>query len=181
MEPDQVITLNPVSHPDRQVRRIGFELTDPYVEQCWAPLIGPSSTMLLRRLPELWSMHEPAEMEAKELSRSIGLGVGMGKNSPLVRTLDRLVRFRFARPGPSEPGLDVYTEVAPLGAHELAKVPQWSRDAHARLLDAHLEQFNGLSEHQAKIAAATARLDRVQHGHDRAPTASAVIQKSLGR
>ena len=50
-----------------------------------------------------------------------------------------------------------------------------------RLLDAHLEQFNGLSEYQAKIAAATARLDRVQHGHDRAPTASTVIQKSLGR
>ena len=120
-------------------------------------------------------------MEAKELSRSIGLGVGMGKNSPLARTLDRLVRFRFARPSASAVGLDVYTEVPPLGAHQLAKVPQWSRDAHARLLDAHLEQFNGLSEHQAKIAAATARLDRVQHGNDRAPTASAVIQTSLGR
>lgn len=44
-----------------------------------------------------------------------------------------------------------------------------------------LEHFNEPSEHQAKIAAATARLDRVQHGNDRAPTASAVIQKSLGR
>ncbi len=181
MEPHQIITLNPVSHPDRQVRRVGFDLTDPYVEQCWAPLIGPSSTMLLRRLPELWSTQEPAEVEASEFSRSIGLRSSVGKNSPLVRTLDRLVRFKFARPGASEHELDVFTEVPPLGVHQLAKVPQWSREAHTRLLDAHLEQFDGISEHQAKIAAATARLDRVQHGHDRAPIASAVIQKSLGR
>lgn len=181
MERDQVITLSPVSHPDRRVRQVGFGLTDPYVEQCWLALVGPSSTLLLRRLPELWQEQRPARIEASELSRSIGLGAGVGKTSPLLRTLDRLVHFKFAQPGASEHELDVYTEVPPLMAHQLGKVPQWTRDAHSRLLDAHLEQFDGLSEHQAKIAAATARLDRVQHGHDRTQSVSATTPRALGR
>ena len=155
MERDQVITLNPVSHPDRRVRQVGFGLTDPYVEQCWSAVVGPSTTLLLRRLPEL---------------------------CPLAYTLGRLVRFRFARPvGQQRDNLDVFVEVAPLMAHQLAKVPQWTRNAHDRLLDAHLEQFDGVSEHQAKIDAATARLDRAQFGHDQAPTAAPVLRKSLER
>ena len=72
MERDQVITLNPVSHPDRRVRQVGFGLTDPYVEQCWSAVVGPSTTLLLRRLPELWREHQPAQIEASELGRSLG-------------------------------------------------------------------------------------------------------------
>ena len=182
MERDQVITLNPVSHPDRRVRQVGFGLTDPYVEQCWSAVVGPSTTLLLRRLPELWREHQPAQIEASELGRSLGLSPSMAKHSPLAYTLGRLVRFRFARPvGQQRDNLDVFVEVAPLMAHQLAKVPQWTRNAHDRLLDAHLAQFDGVSEHQAKIDAATARLDRAQFGHDQAPTAAPVLRKSLER
>lgn len=182
MERDQVITLNPVSHPDRRVRQVGFGLSDPYLEQCWSALVGPSSTLLLRRLPELWEQQKPAQIEASELARTLGLGVGSGKHSPLAHTLDRLVRFRFAQwSGQERDNLDVYLEVPPLMAHQLAKVPQWTRDTHDRLLDAHLEQFSGISEHQAKIDAATARLDRAQFGRDQAPTAAKVVGRSLGR
>ena len=140
MERDQVITLNPVSHPDRRVRQVGFGLTDPYVEQCWSAVVGPSTTLLLRRLPELWREHQPAQIEASELGRSLGLSPSMAKHSPLAYTLGRLVRFRFARPvGQQRDNLDVFVEVAPLMAHQLAKVPQWTRNAHDRLLDAHLD------------------------------------------
>lgn len=182
MDRDQIITLMPVNHPNPRVRRVGFDLTDPYVEQCWAPILGPSSTLLLRRLPELWRQQDPAQVEASELSRSLGLGAGTGKNSRIASTMDRLVRFGFAQPhGPGRDHLDVYLEVPPLQARHLAKVPQWSRDAHDRLLGAHLEGFEGVSEHQAKIAAATARLDRVQHFSGRPPAASVGSHGALGR
>lgn len=182
MERDRPITLVPVDHPDLRVRRVGFGLTDPYVEQCWAPILGPSSTLLLRRLPELWRQQDPIQIAASELSRSLGLGAGTGNNSRIASTLDRLVRFGFAQPtGAGHDHLDVYLEVPPLQARHLAKVPQWSRDAHDRLLGAHLEGFEGVSEHQAKIAAATARLDRVQHATGRTPAASFGSNGALGR
>jgi hypothetical protein len=37
MENHDVLTLTPVPHPDGRVQRVGFDLTDPYVEQCWGP------------------------------------------------------------------------------------------------------------------------------------------------
>src|ERR671918_1693946 len=91
MEHDRLLTLSPAHHPNPKVRRVGFELTDPYVEQCWSGVIGPSSTLLLRRMPVLWTERVPAGMPASELSRSIGLGAGTSNNSRLAVTLKRLV------------------------------------------------------------------------------------------
>ena len=48
------ITFTPVNHPNRQVRQVGFDLSDTYVEQCWSAVVGPSAVVLLRRMPELW-------------------------------------------------------------------------------------------------------------------------------
>src|SRR3546814_11312313 len=85
MEPDQALCFTPVSHPDPRVQRVGFDLTDPYVEQCWSAVVGPTSVLLLRRLPTMWMARVPVEMGASELSQTLGLGVGVGKNSRLDR------------------------------------------------------------------------------------------------
>ena len=167
MERDRTLSFTPVDHPDSRVQRVGFDLTDPYVEQCWSAVVGPSSTLLLRRLPTLWVDRVPAEIDAGELSRSLGLGAGAGPNSRLGSTLDRLARFGLARPAPDGGGLDVYRQVAPLSPRHLARVPQWTSDAHERLFGAHLEQFDDLARHQANVASITARLDRLQHGTGR--------------
>mgnify|MGYP000019307435 CR=1 FL=1 len=60
MEHDRVLTFTPVNHPNRQVRQIGFDLSDTYVEQCWSAVVGPSAVVLLRRMPELWRHEVPA-------------------------------------------------------------------------------------------------------------------------
>lgn len=167
MERDQILRFTPVDHPDSRVQRVGFDLSDPYLEQCWAAVVGPSSTMLLRRMPVLWVAQVPAEIGASELSQSLGLGVGVGERSRLANTLNRLVQFGLAKQAPDGAGLDLYRHVAPLSTRQLDRVPQWTRDTHERLLDTHLEQFDDLAHHQSNVASITARLDRIQNGASR--------------
>src|SRR3546814_199395 len=50
MEPDQALCFTPVSHPDARVQRVGFDLTDPYVEQCWRSEEHTSELQSLMRI-----------------------------------------------------------------------------------------------------------------------------------
>lgn len=181
MERDRTLSFTPVDHPDERVQRIGFDLTDPYVEQCWSAVVGPTSTLLLRRMPSLWDARSPAEIGATELSRSLGLGVGVGERSVLMRSMDRLVRYRLARPATTGVGLEVFRQVAPLAPRQLDRVSSWTRDTHERLFSTHLEQFDDVAQHQSKVASITARLDRIQHGTGRSPTGIDHQGLALGR
>lgn len=162
MERDRILTFSPVDHPDPRVQRVGFDILDPYVEQCWSAVVGPSTTLLLRRLPVLWVEQVPAHIEHGELARSLGLGAGTGPNSRLAATLDRLVRFGMARRDEGDGGLDVHLQVAPLQPRQLERLPEWTRATHDRLFSAHIEGFDSLAQHQAKVASITARLDQLQ-------------------
>jgi len=133
-----VLELHPVPHPNPGVARAGFGLSDPYLEACWAPVVGPSSTLLLRQCPERWKDGVPARVEAADLARSIGLGRGTGRNSPLTRTLERLERFGFLH-RVSVTEVAVYTEVPPVSGRQLDHLPAWNRSRHEDLLGRHLE------------------------------------------
>ena len=182
MERDPVLVFNPVHHPDQRVRRVGFDLSDPYVEQCWSAVVGPSSTLLLRRLSELWRHEVPAEIPAAELRRSLGLGAGTGPNSRLAATTDRLVHFGLVRQGSSPGGFDVFLEVAPLRPRRLDRAPEWTRSAHERLLSAHLERFDGVAQQTvAPTAAATAtELDRFRNRATESAVAPTPAREALG-
>lgn len=182
MERDRILRFTPVDHPDARVKRVGFDLTDPYVEHCWSAVVGPSSTLLLRRMPVLWASQQvPAEVEASKLSRSLGLGVGVGERSRLVSTMNRLVQYRLARPAPEGAGLKVFRQVSPLTPRQLERVPQWTRDTHELFLSAHLEQFDDVARHQANVAWVTTRLDRIQDGTGRSTDATARHGQALQR
>lgn len=181
MERDRKLSFTPVDHPDQRVQRIGFDLTDPYVEQCWSAVVGPSSTLLLRRLPALWVTRVPAEIGASDLSRSLGLGPGVGDRSRLANTLTRLVQYRLARPAPDGAGFDVYQQVAPLSHRQLARVPEWTHDTHERLFGTHLELIDTLAQHRASVASMGARLDRLQHGPPSATNGLHPIGQDVGR
>ncbi len=81
METNQLVRLHAVPHPSAPVRRAGFPLDHPYLEQCWAPVIGPTSVLLLRRLPVLWRENVSIELELEELAGSLGLGHSTGRNA----------------------------------------------------------------------------------------------------
>jgi hypothetical protein len=174
---DTNLELHARPHPDTQVRRLGFDLAHPYVEQCWGAVVGPSSVAILRRMPVLWTHHEPAVLPADELAESLGLAPGAGRHGRFNRALDRLAQFRLAEwidPGRS---IAVYTEVAPLRDQRLARLPQWTQEAHERLLDSHLDRIATVKDFSAQVAEVTARLDRLEH-----PTAHAIPpSKALGR
>jgi hypothetical protein len=164
MERNDVLTLTPTEHPDARVRRVGFDLTDPYVEQCWGPVIGPSATMLLRRLPTLWTEQVPAVVARDELGRSLGLGGGTGSHSRLMNAIERTVRFGLATWDEQAQALDVYRQVPGLSERRLERLPEWTRRAHDRLVDARVRQLGGHDDHSPGVPTITSRLDRLQ-GH----------------
>ena len=176
-----MLTFTPVEHPNVRVQRVGFELTDPYVEQCWSAVVGPSSTLLLRRLPALWIDRVPAEIGASDLSRSLGLGVGVGRQSRLANTLNRLVQFGLAVPAVDGTGFDVRRQVAPLSSRQLERAPEWTRDTHERLLDAHIDRIANPSPQPNGAASLTARLDRLQHQPANPSVPVAAHDRGLGR
>jgi hypothetical protein len=177
MENNQVLELAAVTHPDPRVRRVGFDLSHPYVEQVWGAVIGPSGVALLRRLPVLWREAAPARIPGVELARMLGLGIPTGSTKRLERALDRVVMFQLARW--AEPGraLEVYAEVPPARGRLLTRLPEWSRQAHDRLLGAHIDGLARSGTGELGVSAITARFDRLQ----RADAASLGPVPSIGR
>lgn len=153
MERDRTLRFTPVDHPDAQGRRIVFDPTDPYVEQRWSAVVGSSAT--LRRLPTLWVARVPAEIDTGELSRSMGLGAGVGERSRLASTLERLVTFDHARPTPHGAGLDVAARFPPLPPRHLARLTEWTRAAGAAPR-AHLTQVDDSVHHRANVVSISA-------------------------
>jgi hypothetical protein len=164
-----VLTVHAVPHPNPKVQRIGFDLGDAYLEQVYAGVIGPTSVLLLRRLPLLWRDREPALVDLRELGVSLGLGASTAPSGHTWRTIQRLVRFGLAHWLAGDE-LGVRTQVAPLQDRQLRRLPEWTRQVHDRLLGAHLDrlavgQGNRILEadRSLDIARITTRLDQLQH------------------
>jgi hypothetical protein len=163
------LLIDAVPHPDPAVRQVGFPADDPYVEHVWSAVLGPSATLLLRRLPELWRHSMPATVEVAELAASLGLGRAVdGSQSRIWRAFHRLAAARLATP--IEDGcVGVVAQVPPLSGGQLARMPGWTVDAHDRLLAVHLERLaegSGRRTRQAlaePVARLTARLDQLEH------------------
>lgn len=176
----EVIEVHAVAHPLPPVRHAGFPFDHPYLEHCWRPIIGPSSVALLRHCACRWREAVPAQLRTKDLGPELGLGRGTGRSSPLWRTIERVVRFRFATMAlPSE--LHVYTEIPPVSARQLDRLPPWSQDQHERLLADHID---GLARSAGQAVAVPdhppAHVRMAQH-LDRLTNHAAVKAPTLGR
>jgi hypothetical protein len=90
-------TLMVVALDDPSSDGFGHDVRSSYVETYWLPLLGPSALWAARRLG-VWLEADPAgfEVPLESLSRSLGLGRGTGRQSPIVRTLARLAHFGMA-------------------------------------------------------------------------------------
>jgi hypothetical protein len=137
-------------HPNRMVRGSGITPTDPYLEWCWLPLVGPSTVALVRHVAELTSTSGGARIPLADLGRLLGLGAVdvPSRNNRLVRTLARAEQFGLAFTSLGVPG-----EQVTFGIHEqLALVP-------ARLL----ERLPDIARqrHEAAVAAANEALTAV--------------------
>jgi len=156
MQPTDLVRLHGVPHPAAPVRHAGFPLDHPYLEQCRAPIIGPTSVLLLRRLPTLWRQDLSIEVDLAELAHSLGLGRSTSPRGPMRRTLSRIATFGFATPS-GDTDLDVYTEAPPLNQRQLDRVPASTSDRHHHLLGRHLDHLARL--HTTPTPTITARTD----------------------
>jgi hypothetical protein len=159
---DTHLEIQALPHPDPRIRRLGFDLTHPYVEQCWGAVLGPSGVALLRRMPTLWAEHEPARFPTAELGATLGLTGGTGDQSRFARTLERLTYFDLGAWTDQGSVLSIYTEVAPLTEQRVDRLPEWTRRAHGRLLGEHLDGIASRNDRSSAVADITSRLDRLQ-------------------
>ena len=120
----ELIELHATPHPVPALRRSGFALDHPYLEQCWGPLIGPSSVALLRHCAaRLAEAGGPVRVSTADLAAQLGRKPARGAHSPLWHTVDRLVRFSFARSSEDHARLAVYTSVATCSRCAASKSP----------------------------------------------------------
>ena len=111
-----------------------FVVTDPYVETVWLPIIGPSSTWMLRRLAawcEFWP--DGSMVVLAELSEALGLTWSASPGSKVQHTLRRLVRFGLAD---WSEVLAVATLLPPVSERQLARLSPSLIRTHDQLLAA---------------------------------------------
>ena len=109
-----------------------FPAQHQYVEMLWLPVIGPSTTWLLRRLSG-WALACPEGLTVvlPELSESLGLGWSSGVNSSLQRSMRRLFMFGLAR---WSDAFEVATTVPAVSERQLARMSPGLVRAHDRMV-----------------------------------------------
>jgi hypothetical protein len=139
--------VDPVADPH------GVHPCSRYVELYWLPIIGPSTTWLLRRLSYGLELHDEGFVaDLVDMARSLGLGDRMGKNSPFHRALRRLSTFDLAKDqGPGE--LAVRTRIPPLPLRHLRRLPQSLQVSHQRWMsEQHLSEAERMRRRARRLA-----------------------------
>jgi hypothetical protein len=81
---------------DPEQDETGHDPRSAYVETFWLPVVGPSTTLLLRRLADEFDAEPQGfEIEAAVLSREIGLGARMDRRGAFGRTIERCTKFHM--------------------------------------------------------------------------------------
>ena len=139
-------TLHVLPWPDEVIDSLGFDPRSVYVEAFWLPVLGPSTTWLLRRLVAgLDDAPEGYELPLSETARSLGLGDRGGRNSPFIRAIARTVQFELATPT-GDRGLAVRRKVPPLNRRQLDRLPPAVQAGHRRWQEQQLQQPSGAGQ-----------------------------------
>jgi hypothetical protein len=117
---------------DPVVETVGLPVHHAYVELLWLPVIGPSTTWMLRRLGS-WAEACPdgVTVQLEELAGGLGIGSSIGASSTVQRSLRRLVRFGLAT---WHDQLAVRAVVPPLSERQLRRLSPALQDAHHHLV-----------------------------------------------
>src|SRR5215204_2139582 len=129
-------------HTNPIVRACGIDPTDPYLEWCWLPVVGPSTVALVRRVAELTSTRGEARIPLADLGRLLGLGAVdvPACNNKLVRTLARAEQFALAFTSIGVPGehvtFGIHDQVELVPARLLERLPEVARLRHVAAVEA---------------------------------------------
>ena len=123
-------SLDVFAWPDQVIDTLGHDPHDPYCEQSWLPIVGPSVYLLGRRFV-MWLDANPDGLTVPlvPLSAAVGLGQGTGRNAPAHPLVGP---HGGIRPGPVDPGdrLAVRRRWPPLTAARARRLPGWLAQDH---------------------------------------------------
>jgi len=126
-----------VAWSDPVLDALGFLPHDPYSELITVSILGPSATLAWRRLAGLLGHHpEGFSLDLLEFAGSLGLGRGIGRHSPVSRTLHRLAAFRLAR-FVDDDTYAVRRRVPPASRQQVERFSPEQRRLHTALLARH--------------------------------------------
>jgi hypothetical protein len=127
-------TLTVRPWPDEVIDSLGFDPRSPYVEQFWLGILGPSTTWLLRRIGTGFdAAPDGFELPLGETARALGLGDRGGRNSPFLRTVNRMIQFELALVVSARDGeLAVRRRLPPLSRRQLIRLSPDLQAAHER-------------------------------------------------
>ena len=115
--------------PDPVLDNLGHDPRSTYVEQYWLSILGPSATLLLRRLANgLDAKPEGFELDPGRWALELGLGAKGGRHGPFWRSVDRICRFKTAQRNGET--LTVRRRLPPLTARQVERLPEHLRRAH---------------------------------------------------
>jgi hypothetical protein len=97
--------------------------TSGYAETFWLPIIGPTALWCARRLATQLQMGA-LDVDLEVLAAELGVGRGIGRNSPIGRTLNRLAGFDLARFDPERAVYAVRLHWPILSERQARRLPQ---------------------------------------------------------
>ncbi len=112
----------------------GYDARSWYVERFWLPVLGPSTTWLLRNVARrLEASPEGFDLVVDDTARELGLGFRSGRNSPLGRSLARCIVFGVAQRADSEATVAVRPRLPRLAPRHLHRLPARLQAEHDQL------------------------------------------------
>lgn len=126
--PTDQIHITPLDDP--VIDLLGHDVRSTYVERFWLPILGPTTTLLLRHLATTFEDHPDGfDLPLLDTAAALGLGNKSGRNSPFLRALARASKFKLAEPV-GHGALAVRRRVAPLTRTQVERLPTPLRDEH---------------------------------------------------
>lgn len=125
--PEPVLRVRPWH--DEALTAVGHDPRSAYVEQYWLPILGPSATLLMRRIALGFDDRKDGyELECAQWAQELGIGMRGGKNGPFWRAIDRTCRFGTAQRNGDL--LMVRPLLPPLSMHQVVRLPDHLRISH---------------------------------------------------
>lgn len=116
--------------PDALIDAVGHDLRSAYVERFWLGILGPTSTLLLRRLADgLERSPEGFELDLPATAAELGIGHRPGRHGPFLRSIERCARFGALRLV-ADDLLQVRRRLPPLSRLQVARLPTALQQAH---------------------------------------------------
>ena len=131
-------TIRVIPLPDPVVDTLGHDPRAPYPERFWLPTLGPTAFLLIRYIAHRFDRAPDGfTLDLAETSRCLGLGERHGRNSPLARSLGRIVQFDLAAQEDGE-SLAVRRHIPPINRRHVRRLPPSAQEEHDAWVRAHL-------------------------------------------